>query len=160
MLPEDWYRALVRPGVRLCNAGQAVRTVYIVNWLNNLTTESSILNSKTKVWLTDPSPQDCIAGWLCEEMTRDGLELDQMDLGGNTPLHLAARTGNTKTAATLLNHGARVNMKVSYVSKYFELNICWDIFEKIRENLRDSLWWNLNTIDWHNSHPVSPTQFI
>ena len=59
-------------------------------------------------------------------MTREGLELDQMDLGGNTPLHLAARTGNTNTAATLLNHGARVNMKVSlinYVCKYFQLNI-------------------------------------
>ena len=49
-------------------------------------------------------------------MTREGLELDQMDLSGNTPLHLAARTGNTKTAATLLNQGARVNMKVSFVS--------------------------------------------
>lgn len=46
-------------------------------------------------------------------MTRDGLELDQMDLGGNTPLHLAARTGNTNTASTLLNLGARVNVKVS-----------------------------------------------
>merc|ERR1719150_2823758 len=55
--------------------------------------------------------QDCIAGWLCEEMTKEGLELDQMDLGGNTPLHLAARTGNTNTASTLLNLGARVNVK-------------------------------------------------
>ena len=68
--------------------------------------------------------QDCIAGWLCEEMTGEGLEPDQLDLAGNTPLHLAARTGNTNTASTLLNHGARVNMKVS---------------PQIRVNLTDSL---------------------
>ena len=49
-------------------------------------------------------------------MTKEGLELDQLDLSGNTPLHLAARTGNTNTASTLLNHGARVNMKVSPLS--------------------------------------------
>ena len=29
--------------------------------------------------------------WLCEDMLEEGLSLDQMDLGGNTPLHLAAR---------------------------------------------------------------------
>ena len=48
-------------------------------------------------------------------MTGEGLEPDQLDLAGNTPLHLAARTGNTNTASTLLNHGARVNMKVSLI---------------------------------------------
>ena len=41
------------------------------------------------------------------------MELDQMDVSGNTPLHLAARTGKTKTASALLNLGASVNMKVS-----------------------------------------------
>ena len=46
-------------------------------------------------------------------MSRDGLEMDQMDMSGNTPLHLAARSGNTKTASTLLNLGASVNMKVA-----------------------------------------------
>ena len=45
-------------------------------------------------------------------MSREGLEVDQMDVSGNTPLHLAARSGNTKTASTLLNLGASVNMKV------------------------------------------------
>ena len=45
-------------------------------------------------------------------MTQEGLELDQMDVSGNTPLHLAARTGKTKTASALLNMGASVNMKV------------------------------------------------
>ena len=47
-------------------------------------------------------------------MTRDGLEIDQMDVSGNTALHLAARAGNTKTASSLLNLGASVNMKVSH----------------------------------------------
>ena len=37
----------------------------------------------------------------------------QMDVSGHTPLHLAARMGNTTTASTLLNLGASVNMKVS-----------------------------------------------
>ena len=47
--------------------------------------------------------------------------IDQMDLGGNTPLHLAARQGNTTTASTLLNLGASVNMKVrSEKHKFFE----------------------------------------
>ena len=46
-------------------------------------------------------------------MTQEGMELDQMDVSGNTPLHLAARTGKTKTASALLNLGASVNMKVS-----------------------------------------------
>jgi len=55
--------------------------------------------------------QDGISGWLSEEMTQEGLELDQMDVSGNTPLHLAARTGKTKTASALLNMGASVNMK-------------------------------------------------
>ena len=45
-------------------------------------------------------------------MTREGLEVDQMDVSGNTPLHLAAARGNTATAAALLNLGASVNMKV------------------------------------------------
>ena len=59
-----------------------------------------------------PMLQDGISGWLCEEMTREGLEVDQMDVSGNTPLHLAAARGNTATAAALLNLGASVNMKV------------------------------------------------
>ena len=29
--------------------------------------------------------------WLGNEMVEAGLDLDQMDMGGNTPLHLAAR---------------------------------------------------------------------
>ena len=65
--------------------------------------------------------QDGISGWLSDEMTREGIEIDQMDVSGNTPLHLAARSGNTKTASTLLNLGASVNMKVYeiQVQNYF-----------------------------------------
>ena len=29
--------------------------------------------------------------WLGNEMVESGLDLDQMDMAGNTPLHLAAR---------------------------------------------------------------------
>ena len=64
-------------------------------------------------------------------MTKEGLEVDQLDLSGNTALHLAARTGNTNTASTLLNHGARVNMKVSKQSA--------NISDQITGNLTDSL---------------------
>ena len=56
-------------------------------------------------------------------MNQDGLDVDQLDLSGNSPLHLAARTGNTKTASTLLNFGA------IKVSKYLinisdQISIC------------------------------------
>ena len=64
-------------------------------------------------------------------MTKEGLEVDQLDLSGNTALHLAARTGNTNTASTLLNHGARVNMKVSKQSA--------NISDQITGNLTDLL---------------------
>ena len=70
-------------------------------------------------------------------MTGEGLEVDQLDLAGNTPLHLAARTGNTNTASTLLNHGARVNMKVS--PQIFSEKYSRNISDKIRVNLTDSL---------------------
>lgn len=33
------------------------------------------------------------------------------DLGGNTPLHYAARAGNLRHVAALLNHGAEVHAK-------------------------------------------------
>ena len=70
------------------------------------------LCSSRSVLTMTPMLQDGISGWLCEEMTREGLEVDQMDVSGNTPLHLAAARGNTATAAALLNLGASVNMKV------------------------------------------------
>ena len=56
--------------------------------------------------------QDNIASWLCEEMREEGVEVDQLDMGGNTPLHLAAKAGRTAISATLLNLGASVQMKV------------------------------------------------
>ena len=86
--------------------------------------------------LHNSSCQDTIASWLCEEMTRDGLELDQLDLGGNTPLHLAARNGNTNTASTLLNLGARVNIKVSssFISLLYSIFVNYFQNYKILEN--------------------------
>ena len=74
-------------------------------------THTLVAGSRSVLTMT-PMLQDGISGWLCEEMTREGLEVDQMDVSGNTPLHLAAARGNTATAAALLNLGASVNMKV------------------------------------------------
>ena len=74
--------------------------------------------------------QDGISGWLSDEMTREGIEIDQMDVSGNTPLHLAARSGNTKTASTLLNLGASVNMKVYVIQ---DSKLFWRIYIKLHK---------------------------
>ena len=57
-------------------------------------------------------PQDEICNWLCEEMTRDEIDVSQVDMAGNTPLHLAAREGRLLTISALLQHGAKVHLKV------------------------------------------------
>ena len=49
-------------------------------------------------------------------MRDEGVEVDQLDQGGHTPLHLAARAGHSATTATLLNLGASVHVKVTYNS--------------------------------------------
>ncbi len=63
--------------------------------------------------------QDNIGSWLCEEMREEGVEIDQLDMAANTPLHLAARGGRTAMAATLLHLGASVHMKVLFFIKSF-----------------------------------------
>ena len=57
-------------------------------------------------------PQDEICNWLCEEMTSEEIDVSQVDMAGNTPLHLAAREGRLLTISTLLQHGAKVHLKV------------------------------------------------
>ena len=49
-------------------------------------------------------------------MVKEEIELDQTDMAGNTPLHLAAREGKLPTISTLLNHGAQVDKKVTSLS--------------------------------------------
>ena len=93
--------------------------------------------------------QDGISGWLCEEMTREGLEVDQMDVSGNTPLHLAAARGNTATAAALLNLGASVNMKVINLHIAFLwllLIFCYIFYIHLNIQIHESL----------SHHPLSP----
>ena len=68
---------------------------------------------KEGIYLTLNSFQDEICNWLCDEMTRDEVDVSQVDMAGNTPLHLAAREGRLSTLSTLLHHGARVHLKVS-----------------------------------------------
>jgi ankyrin repeat protein len=62
-------------------------------------------------------------------MREEGVEVDQLDMAGNTPLHLAARAGRTATAATLLNLGASVHVKVSYerLNPSFVPNVCTEL---------------------------------
>ena len=94
-----------------------------------------------------PMLQDGISGWLCEEMTREGLEVDQMDVSGNTPLHLAAARGNTATAAALLNLGASVNMKVINIAVLWLLIIfCYIFYIHLNIQIHESL----------SHHPLSP----
>ena len=45
-------------------------------------------------------------------MTQDEVDVSQVDMAGNTPLHLAAREGRPSTLSTLLHHGALVHLKV------------------------------------------------
>ncbi len=68
--------------------------------------------------------QDNIGSWLCEEMREEGVEIDQLDMAANTPLHLAARGGRTAMAATLLHLGASVHMKVLFFEKSLKLLHC------------------------------------
>ena len=45
-------------------------------------------------------------------MSHQGIDVDQLDLGANSPLHLAAKEGHTSSVASLLNFGAMVSLKV------------------------------------------------
>ena len=56
--------------------------------------------------------QEELVRWLAEEMSHQGIDVDQLDLGANSPLHLAAKEGYTSSVAVLLNFGAMVGLKV------------------------------------------------
>jgi len=57
--------------------------------------------------------QEELVSWLSEEMSHQGLSsVDQLDIGANSPLHLAAKHGHISTVSTLLNFGAQVALKV------------------------------------------------
>ena len=57
--------------------------------------------------------QDDLVAWLCEEMVRDDSAVDQLDMSGNSALHLAAKQGKLSTISVLLHHGAQIDTKVS-----------------------------------------------
>jgi ankyrin repeat protein len=48
-------------------------------------------------------------------MARDDVDANQLDMAGNTPLHLAAREGRLSTISVLLHHGAKVDIKVQLI---------------------------------------------
>ena len=52
---------------------------------------------------------------MAEEMSHQGIDVDQLDLGANSPLHLAAKEGYTSSVAVLLNFGAMVGLKVHHI---------------------------------------------
>ena len=58
--------------------------------------------------------QSELVSWLAEEMSQQGLDVDQLDIASNSPLHLAAKHGCTTTAAALLHFGTQVTLKVTY----------------------------------------------
>ena len=66
--------------------------------------------------------QEELVRWLAEEMSHQGMDIDQLDLGANSPLHLAAKEGHTSSVAALLHFGATVGLKVSKVACAFTAN--------------------------------------
>ena len=59
--------------------------------------------------------QSELVSWLAEEMSQQGLDVDQLDIASNSPLHLAAKHGCTTSAAALLHFGTQVTLKVTYL---------------------------------------------
>ena len=59
--------------------------------------------------------QEELVRWFAEEMSDQGLDVDQVDIAANSPLHLAAKHGCTTSAAALLHHGAQIALKVRKV---------------------------------------------
>ena len=61
-----------------------------------------------------------------EEMSHQGLDVDQLDIAANSPLHLAAKHGHISSVSALLHFGAQVALKVVPFSiLYNELNRFW-----------------------------------
>lgn len=45
-------------------------------------------------------------------MSHQGLDVDQLDIAANSPLHLAAKHGHISSVSALLHFGAQVALKV------------------------------------------------
>ena len=72
--------------------------------------------------------QEELVSWLGEEMSHQGLDVDQLDIAANSPLHLAAKNGFTTSAAILLHHGAQVTLKVSFEkTPFFRLFVLFSL---------------------------------
>lgn len=53
--------------------------------------------------------------WICDELIKNDFSVDQLDMAGNAPLHLAAREGHLATLGILLQNGALIERKVKTV---------------------------------------------
>ena len=47
-------------------------------------------------------------------MSHQGLDVDQLDIAANSPLHLAAKHGHISSVSALLHFGAQVALKVQF----------------------------------------------
>ena len=47
-------------------------------------------------------------------MSHQGLDVDQLDIAANSPLHLAAKHGHISSVSALLHFGAQVALKVRH----------------------------------------------
>ena len=62
-----------------------------------------------------------------EEMSHQGLDVDQLDIAANSPLHLAAKHGHISSVSALLHFGAQVALKVQFQLYVDEPNRFWRI---------------------------------
>ncbi|CAL4060334.1 unnamed protein product, partial [Meganyctiphanes norvegica] len=65
--------------------------------------------------------QEEIVAWIVDYMMTHEVPLDNKDHHGNTALHLAARTGNSRVCSILLQHGADVTLKNDIGQKAWEV---------------------------------------
>lgn len=77
--------------------------------------------------------QSDLVSWLAEEMSHQGLDVDQLDIAANSPLHLAAKHGATTAASVLLHHGAQISLKVKPLLHSF-FKITWLIGQVCNES--------------------------
>ncbi|XP_043201330.1 uncharacterized protein LOC122370120 isoform X2 [Amphibalanus amphitrite] len=64
-----------------------------------------------------------ITSWCADQLLREGQGMDLADHHGDTPLHLAAKTGNTAVAQKLLERNASVTARNDMSLKPFELAV-------------------------------------
>ncbi|KAF2345828.1 Ankyrin repeat-containing domain [Trinorchestia longiramus] len=90
--------------------------VEVVRWLVEHTGVGDRVRSRdgdrSLLHLAAKYNQEMMVRWLVSHMMALEVTLDGRDHHGNTALHLAARTGNSRVCSVLLQHGADLTLKV------------------------------------------------